>query len=125
MFGRPRLPGPIPVLDPVTPRRREAARRAAQMLLGFVLTAVLVNALVGERGVLQLWRARAEYRQLDRSIQALKAENAALLERARQLRDDPRAIEQLAREELGLIHKGEVVAIVKGARDPQAVNSGR
>ncbi len=116
MFGRPRSQAPAPGPEQSPSLRHAAVRRAARVLVVFVLTAVVVNALVGERGVLQLWRARAEYRQLDASIQTLKAENAALLERARQLREDPQAIEQLARQELGLIHKGEVVVVVKDSR---------
>ena len=40
-------------------------------------------------------------------------ENAKLRETARRLKDDPSAIEEIARRELGLIKPGERVFIVK------------
>jgi cell division protein FtsB len=47
------------------------------------------------------------------TITQLRAENARLREVARRLREDPSAIEEIARRELGLIRPGERVFIVK------------
>jgi cell division protein FtsB len=58
-------------------------------------------------------RARRQYEQLARSLEDLKRENARLRDEARRLREDPTAIESLAREELGLVRPGEVVFILK------------
>lgn len=58
-------------------------------------------------------RARRQYDELAASIERQKAENARLREEAQRLRDDPSAIEELARRELGLIRPGEKVFIVK------------
>ena len=58
-------------------------------------------------------RARRQYEQLARSLDDLKRENARLRDEARRLREDPTAIESLAREELGLVRPGEVVFILK------------
>jgi cell division protein FtsB len=44
-----------------------------------------------------------------------RVENARLREEARRLREDPDAIEEIARRELGLIRRGEKVFIIKDA----------
>jgi cell division protein FtsB len=60
-----------------------------------------------------MMRARHEYDQLAGSIARQRAENARLRDQARRLREDPTAIEEIARRELGLIKPGERVFIVK------------
>ena len=47
-----------------------------------------------------------------------RAENAHLADLARRLREDPDAIEEIARRELGLIKPGEKVFIVKDVAPP-------
>ena len=93
-----------------TPRRR---RRAVQYLLVFVGCVLVVDALVGDKGLLAMMKARQEYRVLEQSLQTARAENAQLREDARRLREDPAAIEDIARRELGLIQPGEKLFIVK------------
>ena len=73
----------------------------------------VVDGLVGERGLLAMLRARQEYDSLAASIGRAQAENARLREEARRLKEDPTAIEEIARRELGLIRPGEKVFIVK------------
>ena len=58
-------------------------------------------------------RAQHEYDELAASIARQRAENARLRDQARRLREDPSAIEEIARRELGLIKPGERVFIVK------------
>jgi cell division protein FtsB len=58
-------------------------------------------------------RAHHEYDELAASIARQRAENARLRDQARRLREDPSAIEEIARRELGLIKPGERVFIVK------------
>jgi cell division protein FtsB len=80
-----------------------------------VASIVLVDGLVGERGLLAMLRARHEYDELSASISRERANNARLREEARRLNDDPSAIEEIARRELGLIKPGEKVFIVRDA----------
>ena len=47
------------------------------------------------------------------SLERAREENAELRDMARRLREDPAAIEEQARRELGLIKHGEVLFIVK------------
>ena len=92
------------------PRRR---RRAVQYLLVFVGCVLAVDALVGEKGLLAMMKAREQYRALEQSLAGARDENARLREDARRLREDPAAIEDIARRELGLILPGEKLFIVK------------
>jgi cell division protein FtsB len=96
--------------DPKHPTRN---RRIVQLLLLFVASVIVVDGLVGERGLLAMLRARHEYEELSATIARQRAENARLRDQARRLREDPTAIEEIARRELGLIKPGEVVFIVK------------
>jgi cell division protein FtsB len=96
-----------------SPKRATRNRRIVHLLLLFVASVIIVDGLVGERGLLAMFRARQEYDALSSSISRQRAENARLREQARRLREDPSAIEEIARRELGLIKPGERVFIVK------------
>ena len=84
-----------------------------QALLVFVASVLVINALFGEKGLIESMKVRRQYRELASAIAELKRENAAFRDEARRLRADPRAIEWLARKELGLISPGERLFIVK------------
>jgi cell division protein FtsB len=96
-----------------TPRRAPRGRKIVRWLLMFIASLIVVDGLVGERGLLAMLRARREYDRLAATIARQRAENAALRERARRLTDDPNAIEEVARRDLGLIKPGERVFIIK------------
>ncbi len=98
---------------PLTPAAPGRGRRIIRLLLVFVASVILVDALVGDRGLLATMRARQQYDELAATIARERAENARLREEARRLREDPSAIEEIARRELGLIKPGEKVFIVK------------
>jgi cell division protein FtsB len=110
-----------------TPRRRprqpkpptQLNRRLVQLALLFVAAVIVVDGLVGERGLLAILRARQEGERLAATIAHQRFENARLREEARRLRDDPTAIEEVARRELGLIKPGERVFIVKDIPAPK------
>ena len=74
---------------------------------------VFLDALVGEKGLLEAVKKRQEFHVLEQSIQRARAENTRLREEAKRLRSDPTAIEDLARRELGLIRPGEHLFILK------------
>jgi cell division protein FtsB len=95
------------------PRRRR--RRAIQYALVFVGCIVIIQGLVGEKGLLTMLKVRQQYRTIEASLSASRAENTRLREEARRLKEDPAAIEDLARRDLGLIKPGEKLFIVKDA----------
>ena len=122
---------PSAVQDAAAPSRRKSqasstssvpsapGRRTLQMLLVFVTLVLVINALVGERGLTETLRARKQHQELVTSIERLRTENARLRDEARRLRSDPSTIEGLARQELGLIKPGEMLFIVKDANAAQ------
>ncbi len=89
------------------------------LFLLFIASVIVVDSLVGDRGLLAMLRARQEYDALSASIARQRAENARLREMARRLREDPAAIEEIARRELGLIKPGERVFILKDVPLPE------
>jgi cell division protein FtsB len=95
--------------QPKLPRENPWLRRT----LIFITCVLLAEALFGDRGLAQTVRAGREYRQASEALRQLRNENAALRDQQRRLREDPRAIEAVAREELGLIRPGEILVIVK------------
>ena len=111
---KPRSRKPEPVSS-APPRRR---RRAIQYVLVLIGCVIIVDALVGERGLLAMRKARQQYQALERSLAVEKADNVRLREEALRLRHDPNAIEELARRELGLIKPGEKLFILKDVAPP-------
>jgi cell division protein FtsB len=90
-------------------------RKAATLASIIALVALIVGALFGDRGLLHLIDQRHRAEALAREVEELGAENAHLVTEIAALRTDPRAIERLAREELGFARPGETVFLV---RDP-------
>jgi cell division protein FtsB len=95
------------------PKRPARARRVVQALLLFIAAVIVVDALVGEQGLFAMMRARRQAEELAATIARQRAENARLREEVRRLTEDPSAIEEVARRELGLIRPGEKVFIIK------------
>ena len=72
--------------DPKHPTRN---RRIVQLLVLFVASVIVVDGLVGERGLLAMLRARREYDELSAIISRQRAENARLRDQARRLLEQP------------------------------------
>ena len=89
------------------------------MLIGCV---IVVDARVGDKGLLAMRKARQQYQALEGSLNAAKADNDRLREEARRLKEDPTAIEDLARRELGLIKPGEKLFILRDVPAPTQKN---
>jgi cell division protein FtsB len=106
----------MPDAGPSAAADKQLRRKGVTLALFLIVVASVFNALLGERGFLELLRARREVRQMEEEIGAIQAENQRLLEEVRSLKRDPFAIERKAREELGLVRPGEVVVMIrKGA----------
>jgi cell division protein FtsB len=101
---------------PAVPRRR--SRRFWSHALLFAASVLLVNGLIGERGLLATIRARRAYSGAAQDLARLRQENHVLRERARRLRSDLGTIEAVARGELGLADPGEIVVTVRDLRQP-------
>jgi len=88
-------------------------RKALSLALFLIVAASTLNALFGDRGLLELVKARQEIESLDREIVTLRTQNQSLLEEIRALKTSPLAVERLARENLGLVKPGEIVLLIR------------
>lgn len=88
--------------------------------------AVAVLALVGlqytlwlgERGLPEVWRKEAELERLEARVQRLEERNQELRAEVAELRSGGQAIEERAREELGMIGEDEIfIRIVQPAEE--------
>jgi cell division protein FtsB len=116
------------VQDSPTPLRRRKPAPAAppawsplrtrllNFVLVFVTVVLVVDALVGDKGLLDTMRARRQHAEISAAIARKKQENARLREEIRRYLEDPSAIEALARQELGLMRDGEILFIVRDAK---------
>jgi cell division protein FtsB len=93
-------------------------RRLIRYGLVFVTVVLVIDAVVGEKGLLALLEARKTFAAVEQSLQRARRDNAQLREEARRLREDPSAIEELARRELGLIKPGEKLFILRDVAPP-------
>lgn len=97
-----------------SPRRKESRtveflRRWGSSLFVLALLALVVHDIFGQHGLLTLFRARKEVEKLRVEIAQMHEENKRLSEQVQQLRTDPRMIERIAREEMGLARPGEII----------------
>lgn len=129
---------PVPIDPPTAPRRDSGAeplrrrrvqpttavsmrrRRMLNVLLGFATIVLLVDAMVGDRGLVERMRASSHFEEAEASLAALRQQNAAMREEIQRLNEDSSLIEAVAREELGLIRPGEVLFIVRDAKPASA-----
>jgi cell division protein FtsB len=84
-------------------------RRNGRTLLAVSLFALLVHDVFGAHGLLAMRRARNEMERLRQEIQKINQENRGLADQVKALKNDPRMIERIAREEMGLARPGELI----------------
>ena len=99
-------------LVPRRPPQRAWFRRA----LIFATLCVLADALFGDSGLAAKMRAQRNYVAAEVRLRSLRNENAGLRAQVRRLEGDAEAIEEVARNELGLIRPGEMLFVVKDVR---------
>ena len=101
----PRAPGARPEPTAVKP--------ASYFLVSLVFSALLFALFfVGDRGFLQARRQRVELRAAQDEVARIDAENRKLETEVAALKNDPRAIEKVAREKLQLVRPGDVVVVL-------------
>ena len=86
------------------------------LLISFacLLVILIVTALFGKKGVMELRRSRRVLARQAETIRALEEERTRLEAEILRLERDPRAVEKQAREKLGLIAPGEKVVVAPG-----------
>jgi cell division protein FtsB len=83
--------------------------RNARTILGFALLLVAIHDVFGSHGLMAMRQTQRQIDQLHGEIGRLSKENAALTNQVQALRTDPKAVERIAREEMGLARPGEMI----------------
>jgi cell division protein FtsB len=83
--------------------------RNALTILGLALLLLGIHDLFGSHGLLAMRRTQSQIQQLRGEIDRLNQENGNLDKQVKALRSDPKAVERIAREEMGLARPGEMI----------------
>lgn len=90
-------------------KAKKKKRKVVYWATLFVLGYLTILFLFGEVSLPHYLSMRKTYQQIHSEISRLKSENASLKKETEALRSNPNQIENLAREELGLTKKGEII----------------
>jgi len=101
---------------PEAPAARPDARhvRPASVVVVSALLSALVFGifLVSDRGLLQVRKQRVQLAKAQEEVAQLEADTKRLAAEVAALKNDPNALEKVAREELNLVKPGEVVLVL-------------
>ena len=84
-------------------------RQYGRGLLGLLILVMIVHDVFGTHGFLAMQRTQSEIKKVKADLEQLSKENAALAQEVRDLNTDPRLIEKIARDDLGLARPGEII----------------
>ena len=93
-------------------------RQNARQILGLALFALLVHDVFGPHGFIAMRRTQKEIEQIREQIGKVNDENKTLADRVISLKSDPKSIERIAREEMGLARPGEMIFKLPDAAKP-------
>lgn len=88
---------------------RKAKRELSLILLFFLCLPLLYLLAFGEGGYLALRRSRAELKTLQGENLRLRREQQLYLQNIKELKNDPHAIERIARERYDFARPGDIV----------------
>ena len=91
-----------------------------RLAVAAVLVCALGLAVFAGRNAVVLWQMQRELRALERNLDALRAEREKLTRTVDRLRHDPAYLEQLAREDMGMVREGETVLKFPSQTPPPA-----
>ena len=82
-------------------------RKHGAIVLTLTLLVVIVHDVFGPKGVLAMRRSQQEVQRLREEINKINEENQRMAEHVKALKTDPKTIERIAREQMGLARPGE------------------
>jgi len=84
-------------------------QRHFRLILGVALAALAIHDIFGAHGFLAMRQTQKEMERVRANIERLDHDNSALAEQVNALKTDPKTIERIAREEIGLARPGEKI----------------
>jgi cell division protein FtsB len=88
-------------------------------LLGLLLLVMVVHDVFGTHGFLAMRHTQSEIKKVKADLEALSKENAALAQEVKDLNSDPKLIEKIARDDLGLARPGETIIRIPQAQQTE------
>lgn len=85
------------------------SRKNARQILALALFALFVHDIFGPHGFIAMRRTQKEIDQMHEQIVKMNDENKSLTDQVSSLKSDPKSIERIAREEMGLARPGEMI----------------
>jgi cell division protein FtsB len=95
-----------------------ARRKVATAGVGVLVLWLGFHVIFGANGMVVYQGKRSEYKRLQTDLQQLEDENQRLTKQVDQLRNDPKAIEREAREQLHYTKKGEMIYLLPNQKKP-------
>lgn len=83
--------------------------RLRNFIIAIIIGMIVIVFVTGRKGLIRLVQLKIEESKLKSDIGKLNKNNVRLSEEIEKLQKDPKTIEKIAREELGLVKKGETV----------------
>jgi cell division protein FtsB len=87
-------------------------KKIAIVLASFFIIVVFFALIFGDHGFIELLSARKELRQLQQSVASLEMERDQLAAEVEFYRDQPLAVEEIARRDLWLMKQNERVIVI-------------
>jgi cell division protein FtsL len=102
-----------PAVSTRAPRRAtQAIRRIAVILVALLILGGIASLFVTGRATSELQQSRKRVESLHVEIQQLQQENARLRAEIDSVRNSTYAVERIAREDLGMSKRGEVIYLL-------------
>ena len=98
---------------------RSLMRQYGSGLLGLLMLVMIVHDVFGTHGFLAMQREQNEIQKVKADLEQLSKENAALAQEVKDLNTDPRLIEKIARDDLGLARPGEIIIRIPQGQSPE------
>jgi cell division protein FtsB len=89
--------------------RLKGFNRKIVITILLLISVMIFFAFFGNKGILQVYRLKKEFKEIERANMELQRENKRLRAEIENLRTNKKYVEELARRELGLVKKGEIV----------------
>jgi cell division protein FtsB len=87
----------------------KAYNKSVLVTILLLVSVMIFFTFFGDKGLLQVYRLRRELKEIERDNKELRQENDRLRAEIDNLKTDRKYIEELARRELGLVKKGEII----------------
>ncbi len=89
--------------------KRSRLERIVYTALAVALVALVLDGIFGPHGAFAAYRLKLQVNQKEQKVKELDQENQVYAQQVRKLKTDPKTIEHVAHERMGLVKPGELI----------------